>query len=367
MVRADFGKVIMVSTLPSLETHHRAVRLWLYAVAALIVVTLLVGGATRLTESGLSITEWKPLAGALPPLGDAAWQAAFEKYQTIPQFQLNRGMTLPEFKTIFWWEWAHRMLGRLIGAAFLLPFIAFLMKGWIEPGLRARLWAIFSLGALQGAIGWWMVASGLSERVSVSQYRLATHLTLACGIYAACLWVARRLAGEGGETPRRLRVSALALLALVFVQIYLGALVAGLHAGLIYNTWPLIDGAFVPDAAHLLFEQPWWRNLFENTLTVQFMHRTVAYALWLFAILHTVDVARTLRGGPVLTGALALASAVTIQAALGILTLIHQVPVALALAHQAVAIVVLTLAAVHAERLAGRRAEQPIGAPVTAA
>ena len=353
MVRADFGKVIMVATLPS-KTHHRAVRLWLYAVAALIVVTLLVGGATRVTESGLSITEWKPVSGALPPLGDAAWQAEFEKYQTIPQFQLNRGMTLSEFKTIFWWEWAHRMLGRLIGAAFLLPFIAFLLKGWIEPSLRARLWAIFGLGALQGAIGWWMVASGLTERVSVSQYRLATHLTLACGIYAACVWVARGLTGQGVEVPRRVRIGALAVLALVLVQTYLGALVAGLRAGLIYNTWPLIDGTLVPSAAHLMFEQPWWRNFFENTLTVQFMHRTVAYALWLFAVLHAADVVRTMRGGPVLTTSLALASAVTIQAALGILTLIYQVPIPLALAHQAMAIVVLTLAVGHAQRLSSR-------------
>ena len=366
MVRADLGKIIMAATSLPVETRRRAIRLWLYAVAALIVATLLVGGATRLTESGLSITEWKPLAGALPPMGEGAWQDAFEKYQAIPQFQLNRGMTLAEFKTIFWWEWAHRMLGRLIGAAFLLPFLWFLWKGFVEPALRARLWAIFGLGALQGAIGWWMVASGLTERVSVSQYRLATHLTLACGILAACLWVARRL-GEGDsiEVPRRIRLTAAALLGLVFLQIYLGALVAGLRAGLIYNTWPLIDGALIPDAAHLMFEQPWWRNLFENTLTVQFMHRMVAYALWLVAVLHVADVARS-RGGEALNGALALAVAVTIQASLGILTLIYVVPVALALAHQAMAIVVLTLATVQAQRLTARPAEAPLGAPLTA-
>ena len=352
MVRAEFGKSIM-----SPQTRQRAIRLWLYGVAALIVATLLVGGATRLTESGLSIVEWKPLTGMLPPLSDAAWQTEFEKYQTIPQFQLNRGMTLAEFKTIFWWEWAHRLLGRLIGAAFLLPFLAFLWKGWVEQGLRARLWTIFGLGALQGAIGWWMVASGLSERVSVSQYRLATHMTLACVIFAACVWTAQRLDPRPAiETPRRIRAGAIGLLVLVLAQIYLGALVAGLRAGLIYNTWPLIDGALVPDAARLIFEQPAWRNFFENTLMVQFMHRMVAYALWLFALLHVVDVVRTIRGGPMLTRSLALAAAVTIQAALGILTLIHQVPIALALAHQAVAIVVLTLATMHAARLAPRRA-----------
>jgi cytochrome c oxidase assembly protein subunit 15 len=352
MVRAEFGKSVM------LQTRHRAIRLWLYTVAALIVATLLVGGATRLTESGLSIVEWKPVTGMLPPLSDAAWQAEFAKYQTIPQFQLNRGMTLGDFKTIFWWEWTHRLLGRLIGAVFLLPFLWFLWKGWVEPGLRARLWAIFGLGALQGAIGWWMVASGLTERVSVSQYRLATHMTLACVILVACVWTARRLgAGPAVETPRRVRVGAAALLVLVLAQIYLGALVAGLRAGLVYNTWPLIDGALVPDAARLWFEQPWWRNLFENALTVQFLHRMVAYALLAFALLLTIDVLRTSDRVARLF-AFKLAAAVTLQAVLGIVTLLSQAPIALALAHQAMAIVVLTLATLQAERLTPRAAAQ---------
>jgi heme a synthase len=347
MVRAEFGKSIMTP----LDTRRRAIRLWLYAVAALIVATLLVGGATRLTESGLSIVEWKPVTGTLPPLSDAAWQAEFEKYRTIPQFQLNRGMTLGEFKTIFWWEWAHRVLGRLIGVVFLLPFLWFLWKGWVEPGLRARLWGIFGLGALQGAIGWWMVASGLTERVSVSQYRLATHMTLACVIFAACVWTARRLAsGAAIDMPRRVRAGAIGLLVLVLAQIYLGALVAGLRAGLVYNTWPLIDGAFVPHAARLWFEQPWWRNIFENALTVQFMHRMVAYALFLLALLHAADLAR-MTDRVARLFAFKLAAAVTIQAALGIFTLIHQVPIGLAIAHQAMAIVVLTLATLQAERL----------------
>jgi cytochrome c oxidase assembly protein subunit 15 len=350
MVRAQFGKGVM------LQTRHRAIRLWLYLVAALVVGTLLVGGATRLTESGLSIVEWKPVAGTLPPLSDAAWQAEFEKYQTIPQFQLNRGMTLGEFKTIFWWEWAHRLLGRLIGAAFLLPFLWFLWRGWVEPGLRARLWAIFGLGALQGAIGWWMVASGLTERVSVSQYRLATHMTLACVIFVAGVWTARRLgAAPAIDVPWRVRAGAVALLALVLAQIYLGALVAGLRAGLVYNTWPLIDGALVPDAARLWFEQPWWRNLFENALTVQFMHRMVAYALFAFALLHAADVLRTADRVARLF-AIKLAAAVTIQAALGIVTLLHQAPIGLALAHQAMAIAVLTLATLQAERVNPRAA-----------
>jgi heme a synthase len=337
---------------------RNAIRLWLYAVAALIFVMVLVGGATRLTESGLSIVEWKPVTGALPPLGETAWQAEFDKYKTIPQFQhRNSTMTLAEFKTIFWWEWAHRLMGRLIGAAFLLPFLFFLAKGWIEPPLRGRLWAIFGLGALQGAVGWWMVASGLTERVEVSQYRLATHLILACIIFAAILWVAMGMRARAAiEAPGRIRAVAFGLLALVMVQIYLGALVAGLRAGLIYNTWPLIDGSLIPDAARLMHDTPLWRNLFENALTVQFNHRIAAYALFLLAVLHAIDVARTVRRGPALTHALALAVLVTIQAALGILTLLWQVPIGLALAHQAGAILVLALATVHAQHLALSRA-----------
>src|SRR3954467_3860783 len=215
------------------------IRAWLYAVAALMVLTLVVGGATRLTESGLSIVEWKPVTGVMPPLSQAAWQAEFGKYQQIPQYrELNRGMNLDEFKTIYWWEWSHRLLARLVGAAFLLPFLFFLWRGWIEPGLKARLWILFGGGALLGAVGWWMVSSGLAGRVSVSQYRLAFHLTLACVIYAAILWTARALAPrqEALASPR-LRWTAAALVLLILLQIYLGALVAGLDAGLVFNTW----------------------------------------------------------------------------------------------------------------------------------
>jgi cytochrome c oxidase assembly protein subunit 15 len=355
----------MTASAHSPETRRHAVRLWLLAVAGLIFVTLLVGGATRLTESGLSIVEWKPVTGVLPPLDAAGWQAEFEKYQAIPQYrERNLGMSLDEFKTIYWWEWSHRLLARLVGAAFLLPFLWFLWQGSIERELRARLWTIFGLGAALGAVGWWMVSSGLSDRVSVSQYRLAFHLTLACAIYAAILWTAQGLAplpyptpqaGEGkggGNAPGRIRSGAIAIVVLTIVQIYLGALVAGLRAGLIYNTWPLIDGAIVPDAARLFFATPLWRNLFENTLTVQFDHRLAAYLLWLVAMLHTIDVIRTIRGGPALTSALVLASLVTLQAALGIVTLLHQSPLGLALLHQATAIVVLTVSVVHAQRFA---------------
>ena len=347
-------------TSAALARKPRAVRIWLLLVAALMLATLIVGGATRLTESGLSIVEWRPVTGVVPPLDAAQWQAEFAKYQTIPQYrERNVGMSLHDFKTIYWWEWSHRLLARLIGVVFLLPFLWFLRRGEIEPRLRARLWTIFGLGAALGAVGWWMVSSGLADRVSVSQYRLGFHLTLACVIYAMVLWTARELAPRDRlVVPARIRTSAIALLVLVLVQIYLGALVAGLRAGLSYDTWPLIDGSFVPDASRLFFEQPLWRNFFENPLTVQFDHRMLGYALFLAALLHALDVARTVRGGAALAGALALAAAIAVQAALGVLTLVYHVPLALALGHQAMAIVALTIAVVHAQRLERRSAER---------
>ena len=333
--------------------HVRAIRLWLVAIAALLVVMVLVGGATRLTESGLSIVEWQPMTGTLPPLSEAQWQAEFDKYRATPQYRhLNAGMRLDDFKTIYWWEWAHRQLGRVIGAAFLLPFLFFLWRGWVGPRLRMRLWTIFALGALQGAVGWWMVASGLVNRVEVSQYRLATHLVLACAIFVAVVWTLQSLSQRVAmSVPARARWGAAGLLVLVLVQIYLGALVAGLRAGLIYNTWPLIDGSLVPGADSLFASAPAWRNLFENQLTAQFDHRMVAYVLWIFAVLHVIDAARS-RSRAALGSALALAATVTIQAALGILTLVYVAPLALALAHQGMAMAVLTVAVVHAQRLA---------------
>jgi cytochrome c oxidase assembly protein subunit 15 len=335
----------------------RAVRWWLLGVAALIAIMVLVGGATRLTESGLSIVEWKPVTGTLPPLSQEQWTQAFEGYKTIPQYrELNAGMTLSEFKTIFWWEWSHRLLGRVIGAVYLLPFLWFLWRGVLSTDLKRRLWLIFGVGALQGAVGWWMVASGLSQRVEVSQYRLATHLVLALLIFAGIVWTLRRQASRPLlAASSRLKVTSVALLVLTFVQLYLGALVAGLRAGKVYNTWPDIDGALIPSAARLFFEVPWWRNLFDNALTVQFEHRMTAYALFALAVWHAVDAVRSRATAAAVNGALWLVAAITLQAALGILTLLNEVPIALALAHQAVAIVVLTLAVFQAERLAARK------------
>lgn len=337
---------------PRHDRRQTVIRIWLTAVAALIFAMVLVGGATRLTESGLSIVEWQPVIGVVPPLNHGEWQTAFNEYQKIPQYsRLNEGMSLNQFKNIYWWEWSHRLLGRVIGLAFLLPFLWFLWRGWIRSGLRWRLWTIFGLGAFQGAVGWWMVASGLTHRINVSQYRLAFHLTLACLIFTAILWTAQQLRPRDAVAPpRRLTITARVLVVLVLIQIYLGALVAGLHAGYIYNTWPLIDGGFVPKLASLFHEAPWWRNFFENTLTVQFDHRMMAYTIWLIAVLHFADALRNRCSGAMLVGAATVVIAVTVQAILGIVTLLHAAPLALALAHQGTAMVVLTVAIVHAER-----------------
>ena len=340
--------------------HDRAVRWWLLSIAALIAIMVLVGGATRLTESGLSIVEWKPVAGTLPPLNQEQWTQAFEAYKTIPQYrELNAGMNLAEFKTIFWWEWSHRLLGRVIGVAYLLPFLWLLWRGVLSADLRRRLWLIFGLGALQGAVGWWMVASGLSQRVEVSQYRLAAHLVLALLIFAGIVWTLRRLADRPPSTATwRLKITSVVLVVLTFVQLYLGALVAGLRAGRVYNTWPDIDGTLIPSAARLFFETPWWRNLFDNPLTVQFEHRMTAYLLFALAVLHALDAVRSRAGTAVVNGALWLAAVITLQATLGILTLVYQVPTFLALTHQAVAMSVVTLAIFQAERLVARQPDQ---------
>ena len=337
--------------------HGRAIRLWLYVVAALVFAMVLVGGATRLTESGLSITEWQPLTGALPPVNEAQWQIEFEKYQSIPQYQeLNAGMSLADFKTIFWWEWAHRLIGRAIGVVFFAPFVWFLWRGWIPSDRRAGLWMILALGALQGAIGWWMVASGLADRVEVSQYSLAIHLVLACLIYVAVVWTGTRWRDEGtplgklskAAPPLTIRVGAVGLVILLLAQIYLGALVAGLRAGHAYNTWPLIDGGFVPQSSRLLFELPVWRNVFENPLTVQFDHRMLGYAIGLLALVQLLNVARLIKRDPIVTSAALVVAAIIVQIALGIWTLLSVAALPLALLHQATGMIALTLAVIHA-------------------
>src|SRR2546423_6088225 len=325
-----------------------SLRKWLFAVAALVFLMVSVGGATRLTGSGLSITEWQPIVGIVPPLSRADWVEAFAKYQQIPQYHhVNRGMSLEAFKTIFWWEWTHRFLGRLIGAVFLLPFLFFLAAGQMPRALLGRLSGIFALGALQGFIGWYMVRSGLADRIDVSQYRLALHLGLAIVIFGALVWVALSVGAREGRpaAARDARVGgAAAIVLLVLVQILLGALVAGLKAGASYNTWPLMDGRLVPDGLGAM--EPWYLNLFENALTVQFNHRLVAYALVLATLWH-VWTLRGTRDFRVRLTTAALAAAMLTQAALGIATLLGQVPLVLGLAHQAGAAAVFGLAVWH--------------------
>lgn len=332
------------------------VRAWLLVVVFSIFAIVIVGGATRLTESGLSITEWQPVTGALPPMSEEAWQEAFDKYRQIPQYQrVNRGMSLDEFKTIFWWEWAHRLVGRLIGVIFLVPFLWFLFTGRLERPMIPWLVGGFLLGGMQGALGWYMVASGLVERTTVSQYRLAAHLTLAAVIFAYLLWLADSLRQRAAEpfAPTRLRLGAVLLLALVFVQFVLGALVAGLRAGLAYRTWPLMDGKLVPDG--LMMMDPWWINLFENITTVQFDHRMAGYLIVVATVLHALDARRT--GSPeAARRAMWIAIVALGQVGLGVATLLTGVHIHVALTHQAVAMLLLALATLHARRVwAGAR------------
>ena len=325
---------------------RRAVRWWLYVVLLVLFAIFLVGGATRLTGSGLSITEWKPIHGVIPPIGEVQWEEEFAKYQEIPQYeQLNKGMTLDEFKVIFWWEWAHRLLARGVGLVVAIPLAFFWVTGRLEQHLKPKMLGLLALGALQGFIGWWMVASGLSERVNVSQYRLAVHLLMACLIFVATMVLARGLAPQSSPSGTHTRRFAGWMVVLVLVQIYLGALVAGLHAGMTYNTWPLMDGAIWPDG--LLTQQPWWINFFENPKTVQLMHRMGAYVVFAAAIWHAIRTMRDERGTAHARRAVILLVLISLQAVIGIVTLLSVVQLHAALTHHALAIVVLGYAAAH--------------------
>ncbi|MCC0033723.1 MAG: COX15/CtaA family protein [Hoeflea sp.] len=331
-----------------IRRNRAAQRVWLSIVLVAILALVLVGGATRLTDSGLSITEWKPIHGVIPPLSEAEWQEELELYRQIPEYQLiNKGMSLDEFKTIYWWEWAHRFLARGVGVLFGVPFLFFLFTGRVEKRLRWPLFGLLVLGGLQGAVGWWMVASGLVDRVDVSQYRLATHLTLACLIFAAIIWVMRGLARHSDDPVPSigLQRGAGALAGLVLVQIYLGGLVAGLDAGLASSTWPLMNGAIIPPG--LLEISPAWRNFFENELTVQFVHRLGGYLLFALTLWHMVASIRRGRGSTHCRRAVVLFGMVTVQAMIGIVVILTQVPVGWALLHQGWAVVFLGFAVAH--------------------
>jgi cytochrome c oxidase assembly protein subunit 15 len=312
------------------------IRAWLWFAAFLVFAMVIVGGATRLTDSGLSITEWQPLLGAIPPLTEADWLAAFEKYQKIPEYSIiNQGMSLSEFKFIFWWEWTHRFLGRFIGFVMIAPFLLLWLTRRVERRLVPRLVGLIALGGLQGALGWYMVSSGLVDRVDVSQYRLAAHLTLATAILGAIAWTALGIGGAARRHPQNGRDwAALGLVLLVLLQIALGGFVAGLDAGMGYNTWPLMDGQWIPKG--LMIMEPAWRNVFENAMTVQFDHRLIAYTVAICAAIYAWQVRSR--------AAKALLHAVLLQVGLGIWTLLAQVPLWLALAHQAGAMLVFATA-----------------------
>jgi cytochrome c oxidase assembly protein subunit 15 len=357
-----------------------AVGWWLIIIALMIAGMVVIGGLTRLTGSGLSITEWDPVVGAIPPLSQADWLEAFHKYQRIPQYiREHQGMTLAQFQFIYWWEWTHRLLGRLIGFVFLLPMLFFAWTRAITRRDIPRMIVLFALGALQGFVGWWMVESGLETRVSVSQYRLAIHLGVALLLFAAIVWTALEYlrpppaslrsatspqgGGEreaqisppptwegrtAGASAEAVRVGGFALffLILVYLQMLLGALVAGLHAGLIYNTWPSMDGRFAPE--HPFFSHPWWINVFENPGLAQFDHRVGAYIVALAAMFVWLSALRAKVAGAARTSAWLTLIIIFVQIALGIATLLNQAPILLSALHQFTALALLSAALWHA-------------------
>ena len=354
-----YSSTIAESAAPS-RGHDRAVGTWLLVCAAMIFVMALIGAITRLSGSGLSIMEWKPIMGALPPMSHVEWERVFALYRDISQYKnVNHGMSLGEFQGIFWWEYSHRLWGRLIGIVFFLPFLWFLIRGYLRKAWAPKLGAIFLLGALQGGIGWYMVASGFEDRDSVSQYRLVLHLGLALVIYALVLWAALDLLQPraiGGANARPLRRHAMLLLVLVAIELTLGGFVAGLHGGLVYTDFPLMNGDLV--APDVFAYSPWWTNLTENPGGAQFLHRVGALLVTL-ALLTLVwrawrsDVPDLVRGRMAL-----LLLALLLQVGLGIGTLMLVVPLPLAVAHQGGAVVLLsaTLFAMHGLKRMGEAA-----------
>jgi len=327
---------------------------WLFFVGALVIIMVAVGGATRLTDSGLSITEWKPLLGAVPPLNAADWAAAFAKYKTIPEYQLvNKGMSLAEFKTIYWWEWGHRFLGRFIGLAYAVPLALFWFAGAVPRRFKVPLVSVLLLGGLQGFVGWYMVQSGLTERVDVSQYRLAMHLGLAFVILGCLTWLALSLQRQdplvrSQHVGKPARTLGVLLVGLIFLQVILGAFVAGTKAGLTYNTWPLMDGDLVPDGMWTL--SPWYANIAENITLIQFNHRVIAYVLVIVGLVQAVLIFSQTERRAAIASAWVLAIGIILQAGLGIWTLLAAegaIPLHLGITHQTAAAVVFAIAIWH--------------------
>jgi cytochrome c oxidase assembly protein subunit 15 len=318
---------------------RRPIAIWLLICCAMVFTTLIVGGVTRLTDSGLSIVEWQPLLGAIPPLTHDDWLVMFEKYKQIPQFhQVNHDMTLEGFQFIFWWEWVHRQIGRLIGMVFFIPLVWFWMRDMIPRGYKPKLVGFLILGGLQGAMGWYMVKSGLVNDVRVSQYRLTAHLGLAFLVFGLMLWTALGLLSQRiahPSAPAGVRKSALFVLGVVSLMVLSGGFVAGIRAGLAYNTFPLMNGHLIPP--DLFAMEPWWLNFFSNITTVQFDHRMIAWSLMVLVPLLWLKVHRE---APQARGAAnAMLVMLGLQVSLGIATLLHQVPVTLASLHQAGAMI----------------------------
>jgi cytochrome c oxidase assembly protein subunit 15 len=340
----------------------RPVRIWLYVMAFMVLCMVMVGGMTRLTGSGLSITTWRPISGIIPPLTEADWLAEFAGYRQIPQYEVyNHWMTLEDFKGIFWWEWIHRFLGRMLGFAFAIPFVVFLFQKRLTRDMAWPLLGLFLLGGFQGFLGWWMVTSGLSELTSVSQYRLATHLTAAALLLLALVWVARRMRPqptEGSVTGFNVASTTL-LLCLLVVQIAAGGFVAGIDAGMGYNTWPLMEGRFIPQG--LAAYEPAWRSIFEHGLTVQFNHRMLAYFITGFTAILLVMQAREAGLGGVHRWLVLIMVLVLAQVALGIATLLSMIQIDLAVGHQGLAFV---LAATICAYLADLTKKRSLGAVI---
>jgi cytochrome c oxidase assembly protein subunit 15 len=335
-----------------LPQHQRSATAWLAACTLLVFGMVVLGGLTRLTHSGLSITEWQPFVGTVPPLSAADWQAMFEKYQLTPEFKLkNHWMGVEDFKGIFWLEYFHRLLGRAIGIIFVAPLAWFLWRRAFSRAFGWRLAGIFLLGGLQGAVGWLMVQSGLVDNPRVSHLRLTIHLGLAVAIYAALLWAFLdvRRESRGPAAGRTLAPAALVFAALAFLTVLSGGLVAGIRAGYLYNTWPLMNGAFLPPDAWAM--DPWWISAFENATTIQFNHRLLAYTVTAGALALAGMAWRAATDAVTRGLAAALVAAVAVQVALGISTLLLKVPVPLAAAHQAGALVLLGVALALAHRL----------------
>jgi cytochrome c oxidase assembly protein subunit 15 len=336
-----------------------AISRWLIAVAALIFAMVVVGGITRLTESGLSIVRWEPVSGAVPPLSQDQWQAEFDAYRATPQYrQVNRGMTLADFKQIYFWEYVHRLLGRLIGLAFALPLLWFWWRRAIPAGEGWKLGGLLALGALQGAIGWWMVASGLVERPEVSHVRLAIHLLTALAIFAAMIWVAldMRALARGGEPGQRAPLLAVWTLSVLFLQFLFGAYVAGLEAGYAFNSWPLMGDELFPSETPM--SSPFMGNFADNPVVVQFVHRWLAFVAAALVLSLAVAAYRAGRRGH----GMVLAAAVIFQVQLGILTLLTGVEIRVAAAHQAMAALLLAALVATAHALREAPAAKPAAA-----